>query len=43
MKARYPVHLANTAGIRRYEGLKYTDNGHDARWPARLLRPGATA
>jgi transposase len=38
MQAGYRVHLANTAAIKRYEGLKYTDDRHDARWLAHLLR-----
>jgi transposase len=34
------VHLANTAAIQQYEGLKYTDDRSDARWLAHLLRLG---
>jgi len=34
----YKVHLANTAAIQPYTGLKYTDDNHDAFWLARLLR-----
>ena len=34
------VHLANTAAIQPYEGLKYTDDDSDARWLAHLLRLG---
>jgi len=34
----YKVHLANTAAIQQYEGLKYTDDHSDARWLAHLLR-----
>ncbi len=38
MAAGYQVHLANTAAIQQYEGLKYTDDDTDARWLAKLLR-----
>ena len=37
-EAGYPVHLANTAAIQQYSGLKYTDDRSDARWLAHLLR-----
>ena len=37
MEAGYRVHLTNTSAVRQYEGLKYTDDRHDARWLARLL------
>jgi transposase len=40
MEAGYTVHLANTAAIQQYEGLKYTDDTSDARWLAHLLRLG---
>jgi transposase len=40
MEAGYRVHLANTAAIQRYEGLKYTDDRSDARWLGHLLRLG---
>src|SRR2546428_11118291 len=40
MEAGYRVHLANTAAIQQYEGLKYTDDHSDARWLAHLLRLG---
>ncbi len=36
----YRVHLANTAAIQQYTGLKYTDDHSDARWLAKLLRLG---
>lgn len=36
----YRVHLANTAAIQQYEGLKYGDDESDARWLATLLRLG---
>lgn len=34
----YRVHLANTAAIQQYEGLKHGDDESDARWLATLLR-----
>ncbi len=40
MEQDYKVHLANTAAIQQYEGLKYTDDHSDARWLAHLLRLG---
>src|SRR3989337_1200904 len=40
MEQGYKVHLANTAAIQQYEGLKYTDDHSDARWLALLLRLG---
>jgi transposase len=40
MEAGYRVHLANTAAIRQYEGLKHTDDHSDARWLAHMLRLG---
>jgi len=38
MAEGYKLHLANTAAIQQYEGLKYTDDNSDARWLAHLLR-----
>jgi transposase len=38
MAEGYQLHLANTAAIQQYEGLKYTDDHSDARWLAHLLR-----
>jgi len=38
MEAHYAVHLANTAAIKQYEGLKHTNDHRDARWLAQLLR-----
>jgi transposase len=38
MERGYKLHLANTAAIQQYEGLKYTDDHSDARWLAHLLR-----
>src|SRR5436309_4099484 len=40
LEAGYRVHLANTAAIQQYAGLKYTDDRSDARWLAHLLRLG---
>jgi transposase len=40
MEKGHPVHLANTAAIQQYEGLKYTDDDSDARWLAHLFRLG---
>ncbi len=39
----YCVHLANPAGIQRYEGLKHVDDERDALWLANLLRLGILA
>ncbi len=40
MEAGYEVHLVNTAAVKQYEGLKYSDDHSDARWLAHLLRLG---
>ena len=40
MEKGHRVHLANTAAIQQYEGLKYTDDNSDARWLAHLFRLG---
>ena len=40
MDAGYRVHLVNTAAVKQYEGLKYTDDDSDAFWLAHLLRLG---
>lgn len=40
MENGHRVHLANTAAIQQYEGLKYTDDSSDARWLAHILRLG---
>ena len=40
MEAGYRTHLANTAAVQQYEGLKYSDDSTDAGWLARLLRLG---
>ncbi len=39
-EAGYPMHLTNTWAVQQYEGLKYTDDRHDARWLAHLLSLG---
>lgn len=36
--ARFTVHLANTAAIKKYEGLKHSGDAADARYLAHLLR-----
>ena len=38
MDSGFKVHLANTAAIQQYSGVKYTDDNSDARWLAELLR-----
>ena len=40
MDAGHRVHLTNTCAVKQYEGLKYTDDRHDARWLAHLLALG---
>ncbi len=40
MEAGYMVHLSNPAATKAYEGLKHTDDRHDARWLAHMLRLG---
>jgi transposase len=40
MQAGYCVHLANTAAIKKYEGLKYSGDAADAAYLAHLLRLG---
>lgn len=40
MEAGYRVHLANPSAIKQYEGLKYTNDTHDAFYLAELLRLG---
>ena len=39
-EAGYRLHLANTAALPQYKGLKYSDDKSDARWLAKLLRLG---
>ncbi len=36
----YCARLANTCAVQQYSGLKFTDDRHDARWLAHLLRSG---
>lgn len=40
MAEEYPVHLANPAAMKKYSGLKYSDDKHDAFWLAEMLRLG---
>ena len=40
MEAGYRVHLANPSAMKMYDGIKYTDDRHDAFWLADLLRLG---
>jgi transposase len=40
MEAGYKVHLANTAAIQQYSGLKHGDDNSDANWLANMLRLG---
>jgi len=38
MAAEFKVHLANTAAIQQYSGLKHGDDDSDANWLANMLR-----
>ena len=40
MDKGHQIHLANTAAIQQYGGLKHTDDTSDARWLAHILRLG---
>jgi len=40
MDAGHQVHLVNTWAAQQYQGLKYSDDRHDARWLAHLLALG---
>lgn len=40
MEAGYQAHLANPAAIKKYTGLKFADDQHDAFWLAEMLRLG---
>jgi transposase len=40
MNAGHRAHLTNTWAVRQWEGLKHTDDRHDARWLAHLLALG---
>jgi transposase len=39
-EAGYRMHLTNTWAVKQWEGLKYSDDRHDARWLAHLLALG---
>jgi transposase len=38
MEAGFKVHLANTAAIQQYSGMKHTDDNSDSLWLAEMLR-----
>ena len=38
MEAGFKMHLANTAAIQQYSGLKHGDDDSDAHWLATMLR-----
>jgi hypothetical protein len=40
MDKGHKLHLANTAAIQQYAGLKYTDDNSDVRWLVHILRLG---
>jgi len=40
MEEGYRVHLANPSAMKKYAGLKHSDDNHDAFWLAHLLRLG---
>lgn len=40
LDAGYAVDLVNTSAVKQYEGLKHTDDKHDAFWLAHLMRLG---
>jgi transposase len=40
MEAGFPIHLANTAAVKQYEGIKHTNDWSDAEWLGRMLRLG---
>ena len=40
MEADHAVKLVNTSAVVQYQGLKFTDDKHDARWLAHLMRLG---
>lgn len=40
MEAQHSVSLVNPSAVKQYEGLKHTDDRHDARWLAHLMRLG---
>lgn len=40
MDAGFPLELVNTCTVKNYEGLRFSDDRHDARWLAHLMRLG---
>ena len=38
IEAGYEARLVNTSAVQQYDGLKYSDDRHDARWLAHLMR-----
>lgn len=40
MEAGHEARLVNTSAVQQYDGLKYSDDRHDARWLAQLMRLG---
>jgi transposase len=38
MESGFKVHLANTAAIHQYSGIKHTDDNSDSHWLADMLR-----
>lgn len=38
MENNYKMHLANPSAIKKYEGLKHSDDNHDAFWLSHLLQ-----
>lgn len=40
MESGHSVSLVNTSAVKQYEGLKHTDDRHDAQWLAHLMRLG---
>jgi transposase len=40
IEAGYEARLVNTAAVQQYDGLKFSDDRHDARWLAKLMRLG---
>jgi transposase len=40
LEAGYPTRLTNMSAVKQYEGLKHTDDRHDAKWLAQLLALG---
>ena len=39
-EAGHEARLVNTSAVQQYDGLKYSDDRHDARWLAQLMRLG---